>query len=236
MEHVERSHPLGVSLGEVVVDGDHVHSLAREGVEEHRQGGDEGLSFTGRHLGNLSLMQGDAADELYVIVDHVPGDHVASGFPGIGVDGLVALDAHEIVVYAEVAVELGGVDCDGLVFLEPARGALHYCERFGEDFVEGLFDGLVFVLHQLVGLVREFLLFGNGDVLVEFDLDLGDAGLEGFLHVAEFLPEGGAAGTQVVVRESVDVRICCKDLVEDGLDCLVVAVSLGSEYLCDNLC
>ena len=56
VEHIERSHPLGVTLGEVVVDGYHMHTVACEGVEEHRQCGDESLTLTGCHLGNLTLM------------------------------------------------------------------------------------------------------------------------------------------------------------------------------------
>ena len=35
MEHIERAHPLGVTLGQVVVDGHHVNTIAGEGVEEH---------------------------------------------------------------------------------------------------------------------------------------------------------------------------------------------------------
>ena len=34
MEHVERSHPLGVTLGQIVVDGDDVDAVACQGVQE----------------------------------------------------------------------------------------------------------------------------------------------------------------------------------------------------------
>ena len=58
--------PLGVTLGQVVVDRDEVDVLARQGVEVQRHGGDEGLSFTGLHLCDVALVEDDAAHHLDV--------------------------------------------------------------------------------------------------------------------------------------------------------------------------
>ena len=63
-EPVDLAHPLGVTLGQVVVDGDDVDAFAGEGVEVGGQGGHQGLTFTGLHFGNTTLMEDDAADEL----------------------------------------------------------------------------------------------------------------------------------------------------------------------------
>ncbi len=76
-EVVDLAHPLGVALGQVVVDGDHVHTAAGEGVEVHGKSGDEGLAFAGFHLGDLALVQDHAADELDVEVAHV--EHAPAG-------------------------------------------------------------------------------------------------------------------------------------------------------------
>ncbi len=92
VEHVERPHPLGVALGQVVVDGHHMHAAARERAEEHGEGGHEGLAFTCGHLGDFALSQDDAADELHVVVRHVPLEVVAAGHPVVLPYGLVALD------------------------------------------------------------------------------------------------------------------------------------------------
>ena len=70
-EGVELAHPLRVALGEVIVDGDDVDAASRERVEIDRQGGDQRLTFTGLHLGDLALVEHDAADELHVEVPHV---------------------------------------------------------------------------------------------------------------------------------------------------------------------
>ncbi len=66
-EHaVDLAHPLGVAPGEVVVDGDDVHALAGQRVQIDREGRDQGLALTGLHLGDVALVQEDAAHQLDV--------------------------------------------------------------------------------------------------------------------------------------------------------------------------
>ena len=70
-EAIQAPHPFGVASRQVVVDGDHMHTLAGERVQVHRQGGRQGLAFTRAHLGDLAFMQRDAADQLHVEVAHL---------------------------------------------------------------------------------------------------------------------------------------------------------------------
>ena len=65
-EAVDLAHPLGVALGEVVVDGDDMHALAGERVEIDRQRRDQRLAFAGLHLGDAAFVQDHAADQLHV--------------------------------------------------------------------------------------------------------------------------------------------------------------------------
>ena len=65
-EAVDLAHPVGVAPSQVVVDGDDMDPLAFEGVEIDRQGGDQGLAFTGLHLGDLALVEHHAAQQLDV--------------------------------------------------------------------------------------------------------------------------------------------------------------------------
>src|SRR5438874_6532719 len=58
--------PPGVAPGQVVVDGDQVGALAFQRIEVERQHGDQGLALTGFHLGDLSLVEHDAAHHLDV--------------------------------------------------------------------------------------------------------------------------------------------------------------------------
>ena len=246
VELVQRAHPFGVTLGQVVVDGNHVDALARECVQEHREGRDEGLAFTGRHLGNAAALllvglegavQDDTADELHVVMDHVPGNLVAAGDPVVLPDGLVVLDVDEIAaVGRQVAVEVRRCDRDGLVLRKAAGGGFHDGEGLGEDLVETLLDGVVLVLDELVGFGGEGFLLGNGNVFLQFGLDFGDAVLEGFLDGEDLRAERGGTGPELIVGEGVDAGIGREDLVQHGLHLLHVPVGLGAENFLQYIC
>ena len=62
---VDGRSPLGVALGEVVVDGHEVDTLTLERVQVERLDG-ERLSFARLHLGDVALVKGDAAHQLDV--------------------------------------------------------------------------------------------------------------------------------------------------------------------------
>ncbi len=73
---VDRAHPGGVALGQVVVDGDHVHAFAGQRIQVHRQRRHQGLALAGAHFRNLALVQHHAADQLDIIVaqpERAPG-------------------------------------------------------------------------------------------------------------------------------------------------------------------
>ena len=69
-EVVQLAHLGGVAARQVIVDGDHVHAVAGQRVEVHRQRTDQGLALTGAHFGDLARVQHHAADHLYVVVAH----------------------------------------------------------------------------------------------------------------------------------------------------------------------
>ena len=83
---IHLAHPLGVALGQVVVDRDDVDALPGEGVEIGREGGHQGLALAGLHLGDAALVEDHAADELHPVglhTQHPPGGLPAGG-EGLG--------------------------------------------------------------------------------------------------------------------------------------------------------
>ncbi|EKD40736.1 MAG: hypothetical protein ACD_74C00213G0003 [uncultured bacterium] len=83
---VELAHPFGITPGQIIVDRDHMHPAPGEGVEIYRQGGGQGFALAGFHLGDLALMEDDAADELHIEMPHAqnpPGRLPADG-KGLG--------------------------------------------------------------------------------------------------------------------------------------------------------
>ena len=65
---IDAPHPAGVARGQIVVHGDDMDTVALQRIQEHRQGGDKGLALAGLHFRNLSLMEGDAAHQLYIVM------------------------------------------------------------------------------------------------------------------------------------------------------------------------
>ncbi len=65
-ELVDATHQVGLVLGQVVVDGDHVHTLAAERPQVGGHGGDQGLALTGLHLGDVAQVQGRTTHDLDV--------------------------------------------------------------------------------------------------------------------------------------------------------------------------
>ena len=59
-----------------------MHALAGEGVEIHRQRGDQGFTLTGLHFGNAPVMQHHAANQLHVKMAHA--EHALGGLTGDG--------------------------------------------------------------------------------------------------------------------------------------------------------
>ena len=69
-EAVNLAHPLTISFCQIVVDGDNVHALARNGIQICRQRCHKRFAFTGFHFRNTALMQHNAADDLYAVMAH----------------------------------------------------------------------------------------------------------------------------------------------------------------------
>ena len=102
---VDLAHPFGVTLGQVLVDRDHVDTPARQGVEVAGQNGDQGLAFAGLHFRDAALMEYDAAQNLHRVGLHA--QHPPGGLP----DGSEGLGQQVVQAFAPgVAVlEFGGL-------------------------------------------------------------------------------------------------------------------------------
>ena len=158
VEHIERAHPFRVTLGQVVVDRHHMHTVAGEGIQENRKGSHEGLSFTGSHFGNLSLVEHHAAKELHIIVDHAPGHLVATGHPVVFPDGLVAFDADKVSAFScQPAVEFRGRHLYLFVFRQTAARILHDGKGCGQHIIQCLLILLQHLFFQLVNLGKNRL-------------------------------------------------------------------------------
>ena len=155
VEHIDRAHPLGVTLCQIVVDGDDVNAIACKSIQEDGECGGKCLTFTREHLGNLALMKHRATEELNVEVYHVPLQIVSASHPVIVIDSLVVLNIHKVVFCCKVAVKVVCSNFHRLVCGKEFRSTLNDSENFCTLLVESLFEGFENVLLQLVNLSED---------------------------------------------------------------------------------
>jgi uncharacterized protein (TIGR03437 family) len=79
---VNAAHPLGIALGQVIVDGDDMHAFTGERVQVNGKRGDQRFSFAGSHFSDPASVQDNTADQLHVEVPHV--ENAAAGFAAHG--------------------------------------------------------------------------------------------------------------------------------------------------------
>ena len=94
----KRGHPLHLPADKEVVGGDEVHAPRGQRVQIHRQRRREGLTLTGLHLRDASLVEHDATHHLHIEGPHLqrPLRRLAHNRKGLDeqiVDGLPLLQA-----------------------------------------------------------------------------------------------------------------------------------------------
>ena len=140
------AHPLAAVLGQVVVDGDDVDALARQGVEVGGEGGHQGFALAGLHLGDAPLVEHHAAHQLHP--EGPLAQHPAGGLPhggeGLGQQLIQGLPlgqpglelrgfGGELLVAEGLVLRLQGLDFvhDGvnLLQLPVAVGTKQFCDQ-----------------------------------------------------------------------------------------------------------
>lgn len=68
---IQLCHPLGVSLGEIIVHRDEMDAFPFQRVQIDGQRRDQGFPLSGFHLGNAAAMENHTADQLHIEMSHV---------------------------------------------------------------------------------------------------------------------------------------------------------------------
>ena len=229
-EHIDRTIPLRVTLGQVIVDGDYMHTFVGEGVEVYREGCHKGLTFTRCHLGDLTLVQYHAAEELDIVMDHIPGDLVTACHPVIMIDGLVAVDIYEIkaAVCSQVLIHLGCRDDNGLTLCKTACGRLDDRVGFGQDLVEYFFVAILDLFLEFIHFVVDLLALLDGR---RFDgcFELRNAILTVLDRRLQLIHQRPRMRTQIVIAQRVNRLILRFDLVHYRLNGAHIFLRLVAE-------
>ena len=162
MEHVKRAHPLGVTFRKVVVDCYDVYTITGQGVQEYRQSGHQCLTFTSRHLRDLSFVKYDTTKQLDIVMNHIPSHVITSSFPVVLVDCLVVLNTNEVEFCRELAVKIISRNNHFRILSEAAGCVFHNGKSLGQDLLE-------YDLHLIGDRFLDFINLGpNRLTLLEF--------------------------------------------------------------------
>ena len=157
VEHIERTHPLRVTLCQIVIHCDNMHTIASQCIEEHRKRCHERLTFTRCHFRNLTLMQNHTTEELHIIVNHVPHGVVSACHPVIMPNSLVAIYIHKIVSHRELLIKFRGSDNNVLILSESASRIFHNGKNRRHHLVESLLENIQYFSIYLVDFIKDRL-------------------------------------------------------------------------------
>ena len=152
VEHINRAIPLGITFGQIIIYRNNMHALVRKRVKEHRQSSHKGLTLTGSHLGNLTLMEHHATYQLYIVMNHVPCDFITASHPVVVVNGLIAIYLHKIKTGSQIAVEIIGSHHHRLVFRKATSGIFYDGKHLGQHLVQNLFIPFFDIFVQIIYL------------------------------------------------------------------------------------
>ena len=230
VEHIDGTHPFGVTLGQIVIHGHHMDAIARKSIQEDRQGGSKSLTLTSEHLGYLTLMQHCASKDLDIEVHHIPLHVISAGYPMVMVYGLVAIYFHKVMSGGQVAVEICCGDHYFFIMCEALGSTLDDGKHLGTGLIECLLQCIQHILLQLVYLLEDgcAVLYGctwNAVLQLLYLLAkrcsrILDA-FSNLLHPC----------TEFVIGQCLHRGICLNDHVHQWLVCLQVSRLLVSKYL-----
>ena len=200
-----------------------MNAIAGQRIQEHGERSHEGLTLTGSHLGNLTLVQHGTTEELYVIVYHLPLEVIATGCPVVVINRLVTINRDEVVlgVASQLTVKISGSHHSLLVLGKTACSILDDAEGSGQHLVERHLIVVERLFLQLVYLVEDGLTLVDGRVL-DGSLQLSDLlslGLAGILHILLYF---FCLCTEFVIAQSLDIGVFGFHFLYDGLDQLHV--------------
>ena len=128
--------------------------------------------------------------------------------------GLVAVNCHEVFATAcQIAVEVGGCDCDGLVLGKTTGSLAESGESHWQMLVELVLESVINIFFEFVDFIPQRLALVEGERL-DFDLEFGNALLIGLYCTADIGADIGNCRTQLIVAlllelggEGVDRRV-----------------------------
>ena len=155
VEHINRSHPLRVTLGKIIIDRHHVHTIARQSIQEDRQSSRQSFTLTSKHLSNLALMQHRTAKKLHIKMHHVPQRRVAASHPLVVIHSRVTINIDKIMLGSQLTVKIRSLHTNISILRKTLRRTLDDSKDLSPHLVEHHLKLVKHILFQLVNLMEQ---------------------------------------------------------------------------------
>ena len=130
-----------------------MHAIPGKSIQKYRQSRDKSFSFTCRHFGNFALVQNDTAEQLDIIMNHVPCHLIASGYPVILIDGFISFDMYKIMSQCQFPVKRCSSHGDRFILSKTTGSIFYYRKYLGQYLIKNF---LIFFKNRFLDLVYFF--------------------------------------------------------------------------------
>ena len=232
VELIERSHPFGVTLRQIVIDSHHVHTASGECAEENGTSCHQSFTFTGSHLCNFTLCEHHTTEELHIIVHHFPLKVVTSSKPVVLVNrfGTIFRDCYKVASHRQFAVIIVSRNFDCFVLSEAARSFFHDSKSLGKGFFERNIHTLKHFFLEFIDFVeKEFAIFDGS--FLDFSTDFSDLSIEFVTRTLDIAFKFFCLCTQFVISECFNGRRNSLNLFHPRLNFFHIAGCLATKNL-----
>ena len=205
-----------------------MYAIACEGVKEYWKSSHKGFTLTGGHLSNLAFVENNTTYELYVIVCHVPLNHIAACHPFILVNGFVTFNGHKVKLGGKVTVKICCSYSYGFILLE-TTGCLTYN---GKHLWKHTVKNLIHVVKRLLVKIVNFCIERSTVLkvsLLNLSLNLIYLCLCFCRHSAHLCLYGCGTLTELVIAQSLHFWIYRLNLLQIRFYRLHIPIGFSAE-------
>ena len=228
VEHIYRTVPFRVTLGEIVVHSHDVNPVTCQCIKEDGQRRYKCLTFTRSHLGDFTLMQNNTTKELNIVVDHVPRYLIAASNPVVLIESFLSFNGDEVVCGGQFAVEVVSRHLYDFVFSKAARRVLNNSEHLGHNFVECFFVAFENILFEFVDLIENRFAVLNRSFF-NLCFELGYLFLDVVRRVLNFFFQFLRLSSKAIIVERLNLSGGGLNLFYKRLNQLHIALALVAE-------
>jgi hypothetical protein len=136
-----------------------MNSFSRQSIKVNRKCSNKSFSFTGSHFSYLSLVKYNSSDQLYIIMNHIPSDHISTGNPAGVVPGFIPVYCDICFHGCKITVHLVAVTSTYSFSTNLLAVSFITAKASGKDLVQNFLSQFITLLFKLIKVSVKFFFF-----------------------------------------------------------------------------